>query len=257
MTTMIAGDRNDLDAKTPKKAPAGAAAANANSTHVLVVEDEADLADMISYHLSRDGYTCEIACSGNDAVEMIRRRRPDVIVLDRMLPGLSGDTVLSQLRRDPETVNVPVIMLTAKSEESDELVGFALGANDYVTKPFSVKVLRARIAALLARRDAAEQSTETLSEGPIRLDVAHHEVTVDGQRVHLTATEFRILSALMKARARVLNRGQLIDIIFGTTVAVTDRTIDVHITALRRKLGDAATWIQTVRGVGYTFRPPG
>jgi DNA-binding response OmpR family regulator len=164
--------------------------------------------------------------------------------------------VLSQVRHELRGGNIPVIMLTAKAEESDQLVGFALGADDYIPKPFSMKLVLARVGALLRRAEGDGPETEVFSAGPISLDVSRHEVTVDGKSVGLTATEFRVLRALMTAGGRVLSRSQMIDNVLGTGVAVTDRTIDVHITALRKKLGDAGAWIQTIRGVGYAFRQP-
>ena len=160
------------------------------------------------------------------------------------------------MKKEPDTAGIPIIMLTAKAEESDQLIGFALGADDYITKPFSSKLVLARIAAIFRRMDAAETSPEVLSAGPIRLDPERHEISVGGEPACVTATEFKLLRALMAGGGRVLNRGRLIDLVLGTGAAVTDRTIDVHITALRRKLGVAAPWIQTIRGVGYTFRKP-
>jgi two-component system phosphate regulon response regulator PhoB len=223
---------------------------------ILIVEDESDLAHVLSYHLAREGYTCRRASDGEAALAEVRRSRPDLIVLDRMLPKLSGDEVATRLRRDSRTADVPIIMLTAKAEDSDELVGFALGADDYVRKPFSTKLLLARIAAMLRRDRVVRQERQVLSSGPMVLDRARHEVTVEGRPVILTATEFRILATLMGAGGRVLNRGQLIDAALGENVAVTDRTVDVHVAALRKKLGKAAAYIRTIRGVGYAFRLP-
>jgi two-component system phosphate regulon response regulator PhoB len=227
-----------------------------SSKSILIVEDEGDLADVLSYHLEREGYACRHVRDGEAALAEVQRSRPDLIVLDRMLPKLSGDEVATRLRRDSRTVDLPIIMLTAKAEDADELVGFALGADDYVRKPFSIKLLLARIAALLRRERAARQESQVLSAGPVVLDRARHEVTVEQRPVTLTATEFRILATLMGAGGRVLERGQLIDAALGRNVAVTDRTIDVHVAALRRKLGSAAACVRTVRGVGYTFRLP-
>jgi two-component system phosphate regulon response regulator PhoB len=223
---------------------------------ILIVEDESDLADALSYQLEREGYRCRRARDGETALAEVRRARPDLIVLDRMLPKLSGDEIAVRLRRDPPTADIPIIMLTAKAEDADELVGFALGADDYVRKPFSIKLLLARIAALLRRERPARQESEVLSAGPVVLDRGRHEVRVEGRAVRLTATEFRILAALMGAGGRVLDRGRLIDAVLGPNVAVTDRTMDVHIAALRKKLRTAAVCVQTVRGVGYTFRVP-
>ncbi len=223
---------------------------------ILIVEDEADLAELLRLNLEREGYSCRVAGAGDEALAEARRHAPSLVLLDRMLPGLSGDEVAAILRRDPATANIPVIMLTAKVEESDELVGFALGADDYVTKPFSMKVLLARVRSIFRRTMLMETDLDTLRTGPFQLTPSRHELTVDGQPVQLTATEFRLLKALMVARGRVRNRDQLIDTAFGVGVAITDRTVDVHVTALRKKLGASAGWIQTVRGVGYTFREP-
>lgn len=223
---------------------------------ILIVEDEKDLAELLRYNLERDNYSCACAMDGPSALVQLRQAKPDLIVLDRMLPGMSGDEVIAEVKRDPRTSSIPILMLTAKVEESDELVGFALGADDYVTKPFSMKLLLARISAILRRQRGREPDSQVLNSGPIRLDASRHEVTVGDSPVGVTATEFRLLRTLMSANGRVLSRNQLIDAVLGPSVAVTDRTIDVHITALRKKLGDTASWIQTVRGVGYTFREP-
>lgn len=223
---------------------------------ILVVEDEADLAKTLRFNLEREGYHCRCVADGRDAVADARRDPPDLLLLDRMLPGISGDEVLQQLKREPLTADIPTIMLTAKSEETDALVGFALGADDYVTKPFSIKVLLARISALFRRTEPAEVGGEVIAIGPVRIDSGRHELHVNGQAVSLTAMEFRVLRTLMGANGRVLSRSQLIESTLGMGVAVTDRAIDVHITALRKKLGDAAAWVQTVRGVGYTYREP-
>jgi DNA-binding response OmpR family regulator len=223
---------------------------------VLVVEDEADLAELLRYNLERAGYACQCVSSGDAALAAIAENPPDLVLLDRMLPGRSGDEVVARVKQDPATADIRVIVLTAKVDEADQLVGFALGADDYVTKPFSMKVLLARTAALLRRNETARREPEVLAVGPVALNPQRHEVNVDGAPVRLTATQFRLLQALMATEGRVLDRSRLIEATLGPIAVVTDRTIDVHITALRRKLGEAAAWIQTVRGVGYTFRQP-
>jgi two-component system phosphate regulon response regulator PhoB len=223
---------------------------------ILIVEDERDLADLIGRYLTREGYQCACAFAGDEAMREINRRVPDLLLLDRMLPGLSGDDLVAELRRNPTTASTPVVMLTAKAEEADQLVGFALGADDYITKPFSMNVLAARIAAVLRRGEMPNEEPQGITAGPFRLLPAHHELIVDGQPVALTATEFRLLRVLMQARGRVLDRSQLIGSALGEDVVVTDRTIDVHITAIRKKLGSVAAWVQTIRGVGYAFRQP-
>jgi DNA-binding response OmpR family regulator len=221
---------------------------------VLVVEDETDLAELIRHNVEREGYACRVTSNGRSAMTEILSERPDLLLLDRMLPLMSGDDVLAQLKRDSRTAGIPVIMLTAKADEADQLVGLTLGADDYITKPFSMKLLLARIQAMFRRVEKAVVDREVLECGPVHLDSERYEVTVDGQPALLTATEFRLLKALMGANGQVLSRGQLIDLAIGEGVAVTDRTIDVHVTSLRKKLGKAARWVQTVRGVGYTFR---
>ncbi len=225
---------------------------------ILVVEDEADLRELISFNLEREGFQCRRAADGDEALAVIASVVPHLIILDRMLPNTSGDDVLVQLKRNDRTASIPVIMLTAKADESDELVGFAMGADDYVTKPFSMKSLIARVGAMLRRSQEGPRVAESavLSSGPVMLDSERHNVTVDGVGISLTTTEFRLLKALMKADGRLRTREQLIDAGLGPDVAVIDRTIDVHIAALRKKLGSAATWVQTVRGAGYIWRRP-
>lgn len=229
---------------------------------ILVVEDEADLAEIICFNLEREGYASQRTALGDEALREARSQRPDLILLDRMLPGISGDEVAAQIKRDPATSSIPIIMLSAKVEESDQLVGLALGADDYVPKPCSMKLLLARVAAMLRRGEKAASESTQLTIGPYRLDVERHEVRVADRPVVLTATEFRLLQALMMVRGRVLARAQLIERAMGPGVIVTDRTIDVHVTALRRKIsaadpsGEAARWLQTIRGVGYAFREP-
>lgn len=227
-----------------------------HTKQILVVEDEADFAELICYNLNQEGFATQWAGDGRGAMDALRDRVPDLIILDRMLPQASGDEVIAALKRDARTRAVPVIMLTAKGEETDELVGLALGADDYVKKPCSMKLLLARVGAVLRRAEGAVQEAEVLSAGPIVLDHSRHEVKVDGHATKLTVTEFRLLEALMNARERVLTRSQLIDTVLGPMVAVTDRTVDVHIAGLRKKLGGASQWVRTVRGVGYTFRAP-
>ncbi len=225
---------------------------------ILIVEDEEDLAELIRHNLVQEGYTCRVCHDGQRAMDEIAARPPDAIILDRMLPGLSGDAIIAHIRRDAKLAAIPVLMLTAKADESDELVGLALGADDYITKPFSIKRLLARLAAVLRRTEALASNSETthLTVGPIRLNAKRFEVTVDEEQIPLTATEFRLLQALIVSKGDVLTRDRLIDVVLGHNVVVTPRAIDVHITALRKKLGAAAGWVQTIRGVGYTCREP-
>jgi two-component system phosphate regulon response regulator PhoB len=219
---------------------------------ILVVEDEADLAELLALRLTREGYEAEIARDGLAALSQIRAAPPDLVLLDVMLPKMTGTELANELRADGRTAGVPIVMLTAKSEESDVVVGLKLGADDYVTKPFTMSVLLARIAAVLRRSAApAGPAKGQLKCGPIVIDQERHSVEVAGQPLTLTLTEFRLLAALVAARGRVLSRNHLIDQAMGPSVIVTDRTIDVHLTALRRKLGPARGLLKTVRGVGY------
>jgi two-component system alkaline phosphatase synthesis response regulator PhoP len=224
---------------------------------VLVVDDERDLVDLVGYNLTRHGYSVMSAFDGNDAIEIATREQPSLIVLDLMLPGLDGTEVARRLKADSRTSNIPIIMLTAKGEETDVVVGLSLGADDYVTKPFSMKILLARLNTVLRRNEpqpAGAADGVVLKAGPLSIDTAKHEVTVDGEQVRLTLTEFKLLAALVSARGRVLTRDQLMDKAMGTDVFVTDRAIDVHVTAIRKKLGASNWLVHTVRGVGYRLR---
>jgi DNA-binding response OmpR family regulator len=223
---------------------------------VLVVDDEKDLLDLITYNLQRNGYAALSATSGDAALEIASREVPSLILLDLMLPGMSGTDVARKLKADPRTAGIPIIMLTAKSEETDVVVGLTLGADDYVTKPFSMKILLARLNTVLRRRESGVVTTDLnmLRAGPLSIDASKHEVAVNGEPVKLTLTEFKLLTALVGARGRVLTRDQLMDKAMGTDVFVTDRAIDVHITAIRKKLGSASWLVRTVRGVGYSVQ---
>jgi DNA-binding response OmpR family regulator len=230
---------------------------------VLVVDDEKDLVELITYNLGRNGFEVLTAFNGNDALDLAQREIPDLVVLDLMLPGLDGTEVARRLRGDARTVGIPIVMLTAKGEETDVVVGLTLGADDYVTKPFSMKILLARINTVLRRNEQAAGAGASaggageggvLKAGPLAIDLSRHEVTVDGEPVRLTLTEFRLLSSLVAARGRVLTRDQLMDKAMGPDVFVTDRAIDVHVTAIRKKLGAASWLVHTVRGVGYRLQ---
>jgi two-component system phosphate regulon response regulator PhoB len=218
---------------------------------ILVVDDERDLAELVAMNLQRNGYETLVAHDGPTGLDTARRQKPDLVVLDVMMPGMSGRDVTVALKGDPDTAAMPILMLTAKTEETDIIVGLSMGADDYVTKPFSMKVLIARIAAVLRRKQAADPALALLSTGTVTIDSAKHEVTVSGRPVNLTPTEFKLLTAIFSARGRVLSRNQLMDKTMGADVFVTDRAIDVHITAVRKKLADAAWMVHTVRGVGY------
>jgi two-component system phosphate regulon response regulator PhoB len=218
---------------------------------IVIIEDERDMADLVAARLQREGYHVEAAYDGLTGLELIRAQPPDLAIVDIMLPRLSGTDLVSEMRQDPRTAGVPVIMMTAKGTESDIVGGLRLGADDYVTKPFSLSVMVARVGAVLRRTAAAAPAAGTIRAGPITIDANRHLVEVNGKAVPLTLTEFRLLVALAAARGRVLTRSQLIDHAMGVNVIVTDRTIDVHMTSLRRKLGGAKAAVRTVRGVGY------
>ncbi|MEX2218163.1 MAG: response regulator transcription factor [Phycisphaerales bacterium] len=225
---------------------------NLQTKNVLIVEDERDLADLLALNLGRAGYRTLIAADGLRALSMAAAHKPDLIILDVMLPGLSGTEVAARLRSDPAHARTPIVMLTARAEEVDQLVGLAVGADDYITKPFSVKVLLARLEALLRRTAAAPADAAALLRlGPVEVNPATHEVRAGSGAVRLTLTEFRVLSALIKAGGRILSRQELVTKAIGPGITVTDRTIDVHMTALRKKLGEHGALIHTVRGVGY------
>ena len=244
---------------TPRAADAAAPVAGRAKPVVLVVDDEKDILDLVVYHLQRNGYDVLTADTGDAALDVAVRERPSLILLDLMLPGLSGTEVTRRLKADARAAAIPIIMLTAKSEETDVVVGLTLGADDYVTKPFKIKILLARVASLLRRAEAAAAAPDgagaaVLRAGPLTIDPDKHGVTVDGEAVKLTLTEFKLLRALVAARGRVLTRDQLMDKAMGVDVAVTDRAIDVHVTAIRKKLGDASWLVRTVRGVGYSLQ---
>lgn len=218
---------------------------------ILVVEDEKDLSELLVYNLERAGYAAVAARSGRRALDLIASSAPDLIILDLMLPEVSGTEIASRVRANPRTSTVPIIMLTAKGTETDQVMGLAIGADDYISKPFSMKVLLARVEAVLRRSAGGTGEDALLRMGPVIVNLATHEVESGGEAVKLTLTEFRILAALMQASGRVLARSILMAKAMGPGVTVTERTIDVHVTAIRRKLGVGASIIRTVRGVGY------
>ncbi len=222
---------------------------------VLLVEDERDIADLVRYHVEKAGMRFVHAADGGAALRLARADLPDVVVLDLMLPGLDGLEVCRQLRRESATRRLPVIMLTARGEEVDRVVGLELGADDYVVKPFSPRELIARIRAVLRRTQEPEPRPPGHTTGALRVDEARHAVTVSGQPVELTAKEFGLLAALMKADGRVLSREQLLDTVWGYANAgeIESRTVDVHVRRLRAKLGSEAHRVVTVKAVGYRF----
>ncbi len=224
---------------------------------VLVVDDEADITALVAYHLAKAGYRVTTAGTGADALRSAREERPDLVVLDVMLPRASGYDVLAELRRRAETRDVGVILLTARREEPDRIKGLSLGADDYLPKPFSPQELVLRVQAVLRRLAApAVASGGRLATGPVALDGGAHRVTVHGKEVELTATEFRLLQRMMEREDRVQSRAQLLESVWQAQPDIQTRTVDMHVQRLRAKLGDAGGWIETVRGVGYRFRDP-
>ena len=220
---------------------------------ILIVEDEASLVEVLSYNLQREGYEVVIAKEGREGLRKAQMQIPELVILDLMLPGLTGLDICRELRASPRTAGIIILMLTAKGEETDQVVGFAVGADDYVTKPFSVRVLLQKIKVLLRRQANPEPTGDVLEAAGIRVDKRAHQVTVKGEPISLTPTEFRLLETLIKQPGRAFPRYDLMDAAIGDAI-VLERTIDVHIKSLRRKLGDAGERIETVRGVGYRFR---
>jgi two-component system, OmpR family, alkaline phosphatase synthesis response regulator PhoP len=222
---------------------------------ILVVDDEADILELVRYNLQKDGYQVVCAESGEDALDAVSEHRPDLIVLDLMLPGLGGLDVCRKLKSNPDTRDIPVIMLTAKGEDADVVAGLELGSDDYVTKPFSPRVLLARIRAVLRRRlEGTPDEVSFVKIHNIAINPGRHEVLIKGQPVALTATEFRILHFLARRPGWVFSRDQLIRAVRGEDYPVTDRSVDVQIVGLRKKLGDVGNVIETVRGVGYRLK---
>jgi two-component system phosphate regulon response regulator PhoB len=233
------------------------------NARVLVVEDEPDIAALIAYQLTREGFRVETASTGPEALKSINREIPDLVVLDRMLPGLSGDEILKSLKGESATKSIPVLVLTAKREQEDRIAGFELGADDYLTKPFSPRELVLRCQAILRRLSEpnATGGGRVLRAGDVRMDLGAHQVTVEGEELNLTPTEFRLLQALMERRGRTQSRRQLLEKAWDVEADISDRiqtrTVDMHIRRLRAKLGEMGDWIETVRGFGYRLRVPG
>jgi DNA-binding response OmpR family regulator len=221
---------------------------------VLVIDDEKDLIELVSYNLEREGFLVKGAIDGESGVSTAVRDNPDVILVDLMLPGIDGLEVCRQLRSETKTAHIPIIMLTAKSQESDRIVGLELGADDYVTKPFSPRELSARVKAVLRRSSAQISQPSLIRRNELTIDLDRREVLCEGKNIILTASEFRLLQFLAERPGRVFSRSELIDAALGRDVAVVDRTIDVHITSLRKKMAKCGEWIETVRGFGYRFR---
>lgn len=221
---------------------------------ILIVEDEKSLVDVLSYNLKKEGFEVASATNGQEGLRRAQTLMPDLIVLDLMLPVIEGLEVCRQLRSDPRSREIPILMLTARSEEVDEIVGFRMGADDYVTKPFKLKPLIQRVKALLRRTGYTATKDDVVASEGLEIDRVRHRATADGIELHLTPTEFRLVWTLIRQPGRAFTRNELMDAAMGEEAIVLDRTIDVHIRSLRQKLGKRAPVIETVRGVGYRFR---
>jgi two-component system phosphate regulon response regulator PhoB len=232
----------------PASVPAG--------MRILIIEDERDLSDVLEFNLKREGYETVLAHDGQEGLRKAQTLLPDLILLDLMLPGLSGFDVCRELRAGERTRDIPIIIISAKAEETDQVVGFSLGADDYVTKPFSVKVLLQRIKALQRRVEGGSDPVDVVEHLGVRIDRVRHRAFVEGRELDLTPTEFRLLECLLRQPGRAFTRHQLMDAAIGEGAIVLERTIDVHVKTLRKKLG-SADLIETVRGVGYRFREAG
>ena len=221
-------------------------------SRVLIVEDEPDISDLLAFHLGREGYDVFRSRTGLEALQQVRARTPDLVILDLMLPGIDGLEVCRRLRQDPSTAALPIVMLTAKGEEVDRVLGLELGADDYIVKPFSPKEVVARVRAVL-RRSRGPAGGTPITVGTLVIDVARHTVHVDGVPIFLTPKEFDLLRALAEARGRVLSREHLLDRVWGYPAAgeIESRTVDVHVRRLRVKLGAEGSRIVTVKGLGY------
>jgi len=225
---------------------------------ILIVDDEKDIVDLVAYNLEKEGYETLKALDGEKALQMVRTRIPDLVILDLMLPGIQGLEVCKRIRKVPETAAIPIIMLTAKGEEIDKVLGLEVGADDYITKPFSVKELLARVKAVLRRSEArrAADQTEIFEFKGLRIDFKSYEVTVDGRKISLSPTEFRLLKFLSRNPGRVYSREQILDRVWGDDAFVEPRTVDVHVRRLRAQIEkdlNSPNYIVTVRGAGYKF----
>ncbi|MCG6155660.1 response regulator [Rubinisphaera margarita] len=222
---------------------------------ILIIEDERSIADALAYNLQKDGFEVITSTDGQDGLRRAQAALPDLIILDLMLPIIDGMEVCRQLRSDSRTRHIRIVMLTAKSEEVDEIVGFSMGADDYVTKPFKIKPLVSRIKAILRRPTSKNSAQDSASCRGVFVDRINHRTTIEGEEIALTPTEFKLLWTLVRQAGRPFRRNELMDTCRGEDANALERTIDVHIRSLRQKLNDAGDLIETVRGVGYRFKP--
>lgn len=223
--------------------------------NILIVEDEKDIAELIEYNLKKEGYKTVTSCSGEDGLDMAKKNMPDLIILDLMLPGMDGFDVCRQLKSDKKTNSIPILILTAKSEDADIITGLELGADDYVTKPFSPKVIIARIRAIIRRlKNKKISRPENINIYDIEIDIPRHQVICSGKKIFLSASEFNILVLFAENPGQVFSRSQIINKNKGGDYPVTERSVDVQILGLRKKLGDSGNIIETVRGIGYRIK---
>ncbi|MBT5020703.1 response regulator transcription factor [bacterium] len=222
---------------------------------ILIVEDEMPILDALQYNFQKENFDVTTATSGREALRKCQAQAPDLVLLDLMIPPPDGLQVCRELRSDPRTKNIRIIMLTAKDEEVDEVVGFSMGADDYVAKPFKIRPLIERVKALLRRNASDEGNTEIIEVDGIKIDRQNHMVTIDGEELILTQTEFKLLWTLSKQPGRTFSRNELLDVSRGEDANSMERTIDVHVRALRKKLLDRAELVETIRGIGYRFKP--
>ncbi len=221
---------------------------------ILIIEDEKDILELIAFNLECTGYSVFKASNGEDGLELVKTQLPDLILLDLMMPGIDGFDVCRALKQDKSTKNIPVIMLTARGEDTDIVSGLELGAEDYVTKPFSPKILIARIRTVLRRSTETLEVGEKLNVSGIKMNISRHSVEIDSEMIELSTTEFDILKTLMSSPGWVFSRNQIIDAVKGSNYPVTERSVDVQILGLRKKLGEKGQFIETVRGVGYRLK---
>lgn len=221
---------------------------------ILIIEDEKDIIDLVEYHLTNAGFSVLKALEGPSGLELAKKNRPNLIILDLMLPGMDGKDICRSLKSNPLTRSIPILMLTAKAEEVDRLIGFEIGADDYVTKPFSPRELVLRVKAILRRREAPDEGEKSIQVGDLLIDIDRHQVSLKKKSIPLTSTEFKLLVELVRLRGRVQTRERLLDKVWGYTYEGYARTVDTHVRRLREKLGPSGNLIETIRGVGYRFR---
>lgn len=221
---------------------------------ILVVDDERDIIELVSYNLEKEGFKVISATDGEKALELVPSEKPEIIILDLMLPGIDGLDVCRELKRNDQTSSIPIIMLTAKGDESDIVIGLELGADDYITKPFSPRILIARVKAVLRRIESRKEEDKLIRIDQLSIDLVRHQVTYREKILALTSTEFNLLILLAQNRDKVFTRDQILERAWKEESFVVDRTVDVHVRRLRQKLGQASQFIETVRGVGYRFK---